>query len=51
MNAILNPERRAFLVKSAAAAGGLAIGVRLLPDASAAGAAEGLTEVTHWIVI
>ncbi len=48
-----NMHRRAFLVRSAAVAGGLAVGFRIpfgLPDAAAAGA-ESTPEVNAWVVI
>src|SRR5689334_21212651 len=44
-------ERRAFLIKTAALAGGLALGVRLPDLAQAATVTPQGPELTHWIVI
>ena len=50
MTLSIDTNRREFLVKSAAVAGGLMLGVRLPGAAQAAEGASG-PEVTHWIVI
>src|SRR5262245_28116766 len=50
MTQSIHTERRAFLVKSAALTGALALGVRLPGPAQAAASAQG-PEITHWIVI
>jgi isoquinoline 1-oxidoreductase beta subunit len=50
MTQAVDSNRREFLVKSAAVAGGLMIGVRLPGAAQAAEGASG-PEVTHWITI
>ena len=48
---VKNASRRDFLVKSAAATGALAIGVKLPGVAAAATGGEAGPEVTHWVVI
>ncbi|HXV06804.1 MAG TPA: molybdopterin cofactor-binding domain-containing protein, partial [Burkholderiales bacterium] len=50
MTYLIDSNRREFLVKSAAVAGGMMLGVRLPGAAQAAEGAAG-PEVTHWIVI
>jgi len=50
MTPSIDSNRREFLVKSAAVAGGLMIGVRL-PGAAQAAEGAAAPEVTHWIVI
>jgi isoquinoline 1-oxidoreductase beta subunit len=47
----ISPDRRDFLVKTAALTGGLALGVRLPISAQAAESAAQGPEVTHWILI
>ncbi len=52
MSAIPNISRRSFIVGSAAAAGGLAIGLRLPPFGPAVvRAADGAPEINAWVVI
>ena len=52
MSAIPNISRRSFIVGSAAAAGGLAIGLRLPPFGPAVvRAADGTPEINAWVVI
>ena len=48
---VKNASRRDFLVKTAAATGALAIGVKLPGVAAAATGGEAGPEVTHWVVI
>jgi len=51
---VSNPSRRHFIVGTAAAAGGLAIGIRLpsgFGSAEAKGAVEAGTEVQAWVVV
>jgi isoquinoline 1-oxidoreductase beta subunit len=50
MTPLIDNNRREFLVKSAAVAGGLMLGVRL-PGAAQAAEGAAAPEVTHWIVI
>jgi len=50
MTQSIHTERRAFLVKSAALTGALAVGVRL-PGVAQAAASGQPPEITHWIVI
>src|SRR5215470_18554046 len=50
MTQSIHTERRAFLVKSAALTGALAVGVRL-PGPAQAAASSQAPEITHWIVI
>ena len=52
MSALPNSSRRSFIVGSAAAAGGLAIGLRLPPFGPAVvHAADGTPEINAWVVI
>ncbi|HEY7758255.1 MAG TPA: molybdopterin cofactor-binding domain-containing protein [Burkholderiales bacterium] len=50
MTHLIDSNRREFLVKSAAVAGGMMLGVRL-PGAAQAAEGAAAPEVTHWIVI
>jgi isoquinoline 1-oxidoreductase beta subunit len=50
MTHLIDSNRREFLVKSAAVAGGLMLGVRL-PGAAQAAEGAAAPEVTHWITI
>jgi len=51
MTQVIRTDRRAFLIKSAALTGGLALGVRLPEFAQAAINTPQGPELTHWIVI
>jgi isoquinoline 1-oxidoreductase subunit beta len=51
MTTLFNSDRRDFLVKTTALAGGLALGVRLPMSAQAAQPTAEAPEVTHWLVV
>ena len=49
---IINRSRREFIVHSAAAGGGLALGMHLpFAGAQSSGAADGAAEVNIWVVV